>query len=348
MSRRTRANAGRGTARTMRGLSLIELMVAVVIGLLVVLAAIGIFISNRATYQTADAMGRIQEGARTAFELMASDLREADGTLCRALQPKSEDPAQSQGLPMMNLLTSTEWWADWGDGLLGYDNGALKGSVTGTDAIELRSATRDGQGVYGSTFAGVKQLTMEDRPLQLNYESGMPVLLCDGRQATLFIIELLPKTQTGRGPAFYEFKPATAGNCGSGLGIGPVCGASEYWYKGETMWPEGTPNVGYGVANAKMAPMQAVRWYVGKSAAGSGNALYRRTSKDNAEVIDGVRDLQLTYLLPGASGYVTAAQVGTRWKQVRAVRVALELEGGTGEPLRRRIVHVVGLRSRNP
>lgn len=333
--------------RAMRGLSLIELMVAVVIGLLVVLAAIGIFISNRATYQTADAMGRIQEGARTAFELMASDLREADGTLCRPLQSGSEDPDQLTRLPMMNLLTSTEWWADWGDGLRGYDNGALKDSVAGTDAIELHSATTDGQGVYGNTLPSVKKLTMEDRPLQLNYDTGAPVLLCDGRQATLFIIELLPKASTGKGQVFYEFKPATAGNCGSGLGIGPVCGKTEYWYRGERL-PREEPGLGYEVPNAKMAPMQAVRWYVGKSAAGSGNALYRKTSKDTAEVIDGVRDLQLTYLLPGASGYVTAAQVGTRWKQVRAVRVALELEGGTGEPLHRRIVHVVGLRSRNP
>lgn len=345
---RTRPVTGRGTARAMRGLSLIELMVAVVLGLLVVLAAIGIFISNRATYQTTDAMGRIQEGARTAFELMARDLREADGTLCRALQSKSADSAQSNGLPMMNLLTSTEWWADWGDGLRGYDNGALKGSVAGTDAIEFHSATTDGQGVLGATHDGIQKLTMEDKPLQLSYGSGDPVLLCDGRQATLFIIELLPKTSTGNGPAFHEFKPAVAGNCGSGLGVGPVCGASQYGYRGETLWPDGTPDVGYGVANAKMAPMQAVRWYVGKSAAGSGNALYRKTHNENAEIIDGVRDLQFSYLLPGGTGYVTAAQVGTRWKQVRAVQVMLELEGGAGESFRRRTVHVVGLRNRNP
>ena len=46
----------KGSRRLMAGLSLIELMVALVLGLLVVAAAIGIFLSNRQTYRTTAAM----------------------------------------------------------------------------------------------------------------------------------------------------------------------------------------------------------------------------------------------------------------------------------------------------
>ncbi|MFP3416601.1 prepilin-type N-terminal cleavage/methylation domain-containing protein, partial [Bacillus sp. SIMBA_074] len=48
-----------------QGFSLIELMIALVLGLLVVGAAIGIFLSNRQTYQATEGVGRAQEGVRT-------------------------------------------------------------------------------------------------------------------------------------------------------------------------------------------------------------------------------------------------------------------------------------------
>ena len=62
----------RSAARQL-GLSLVELMVALVLGLLVVGAAIGVFLSNRQTYTATESLGRVQENARVAFELMARD-----------------------------------------------------------------------------------------------------------------------------------------------------------------------------------------------------------------------------------------------------------------------------------
>src|SRR3546814_13863371 len=64
------------------GFSLVELMVAMVLGLLVSGSAIGIFISNRQANRATDSLSRIQENARTAFELMARDVREAGGNPC--------------------------------------------------------------------------------------------------------------------------------------------------------------------------------------------------------------------------------------------------------------------------
>ena len=59
-----------------RGLSLIELMIAMMLGLLVVASASAIFLSNRQTYRATEGLGRVQESGRMAFELMARDLRE--------------------------------------------------------------------------------------------------------------------------------------------------------------------------------------------------------------------------------------------------------------------------------
>ncbi|MFA4615373.1 pilus assembly protein PilW, partial [Xanthomonas perforans] len=52
-------------------------MISMVLGLLVVGAAIGIFLSNRQAYAATEGVGRIQETARLGFELIARDIREA-------------------------------------------------------------------------------------------------------------------------------------------------------------------------------------------------------------------------------------------------------------------------------
>ena len=68
--------------RGQAGFGLIELMVAMVLGLLVVGAAFAIFQSNQRTFQSNQGINRIQEGARVAFEMMGNDLRAAGGSAC--------------------------------------------------------------------------------------------------------------------------------------------------------------------------------------------------------------------------------------------------------------------------
>lgn len=60
-----------------RGLSMIELMVALVLGLLVVLAVLQIFLSATKTYKMTEEMGRIQENGRFAIEYLKRDIRQA-------------------------------------------------------------------------------------------------------------------------------------------------------------------------------------------------------------------------------------------------------------------------------
>lgn len=68
--------------RRSHGLSLIELMVALVLGLLVVGAAFSIFQSNQLTYRSNEGLNRMQENARVAFELISQDIRSAGGNSC--------------------------------------------------------------------------------------------------------------------------------------------------------------------------------------------------------------------------------------------------------------------------
>ena len=72
----------RNVGRQSAGFGLIELLIAMVLGLVVIGAAFAIFISSQNTYRSNEELSRIQESARVAFELMSRDIRAAGGSAC--------------------------------------------------------------------------------------------------------------------------------------------------------------------------------------------------------------------------------------------------------------------------
>lgn len=59
----------------MLGLSLIELMAALTIGLLLIAGALTVYMQSRNTYRTTDTAARMQETARYAFDILEPDVR---------------------------------------------------------------------------------------------------------------------------------------------------------------------------------------------------------------------------------------------------------------------------------
>ena len=65
------------TKKYSKGLSLIELMIAMVIGLLLLLGTTSLFTNNKRIYKDQNEMGRLQENARFATEMLIQDIRMA-------------------------------------------------------------------------------------------------------------------------------------------------------------------------------------------------------------------------------------------------------------------------------
>jgi type IV pilus assembly protein PilW len=311
-----------------RGLSLIELMISMVLGLLVVGGAIGVFLSNQQTYRATESLARVQENARVAFELMAREVREAAGNPCAA------------NLPTANVLKSpsASWWSNWANGVVGYENGTLAGSAAGTDAIELMSGTSGGVTVVGhdKNSAQFKVNTPEH-----GIEDFDILMVCDYGQASIFQATNVNSSNVTivHNTGTVESGP---GNCTKGLGL-PVpspCTANGTYKE-------------YG-ANSIVVKLHAAQWYLADNARG-GRSLYRRTMRKGLvsnpeEVAEGIQDMQIEYLLSGASDYIVAAP-GVNWTRVTAVRITLRVQGrdrvGTdGEVLTRDVSHVVNLRNR--
>ncbi|QSR36051.1 hypothetical protein CFI10_13780 [Marinobacterium iners] len=64
------------------GFSLIELMVAMVIGLVILGAVLSVFLVNTRSMETTENLSKLQEGARAAFEIMSRQLREVAPSSC--------------------------------------------------------------------------------------------------------------------------------------------------------------------------------------------------------------------------------------------------------------------------
>ena len=323
----------------MRGLSLIELMIAMVLGLLVVGTAIGIFISNRQTYRATDNLSRVQESARISYEMMARDVREAAGNPC------------VNNVPVVNVITGAtgSWWTNlttWGDAFRGFGPaeglpggpgfGAAAGErVAGTEAVQLLSADDNVVTVSAHNTAGA-EFTVNTTNHGMS--AGDLVMACNARQASIFQASSVVGDKIGHGTG------GTPGNCTSGLGLPLNCGAGTVFE--------------YAAPNSVLVGLSASRWLVANNPAGNA-ALYQVRLVGGApqmqEIVEGVTGMTVTYLLDGAATYVPAAAVtaAARWPDVTAARIQLTLQspdsvGTDGNPITRQVIQVSSLRNRNP
>lgn len=112
--------------RKQQGFGLVEVMVAMVLGLLVVLGITQIFVSSKQTYVAQDASARLQEDARYVLARMTQELRMAGMFGCLSLSSGSITGA---------IPTAFDEPISWDGSTLGIITAnAVTGSDTATDA----------------------------------------------------------------------------------------------------------------------------------------------------------------------------------------------------------------------
>jgi type IV pilus assembly protein PilW len=116
-----------------RGLSLVELMVAIAIGLLIMAAVSAVFVNSRANYTTQESLARLQENARVAINVVARDLRMTGYYGCADAKAALTSVLQSSASVAYNYSVPIE-------GLAG-ESGKLYPSGTNTAALFPAGAT---------------------------------------------------------------------------------------------------------------------------------------------------------------------------------------------------------------
>lgn len=98
--------------KRMAGLTLVELMVAMTIGLMLLSGISYLFLGARQTFRTTENLSRIQENARYALEVMARDIRMAGYVGCGNMRNVTLNTIANPPIPPLlttNALTGSDW-----------------------------------------------------------------------------------------------------------------------------------------------------------------------------------------------------------------------------------------------
>lgn len=348
---------------SMAGVTLVELMVALLLGLLVAGAAMSVFIANKKTYVAAENLGRLQETSRVAFELMARDVRELGVNACGS--------DLSQAANVLNTPAAT-WYTDFAGGIRGYGAstafadagfGTAEGQrVAGTDALQLLSADATQATIQAHVPASARfGLNTVDHGLEV----GDIAVACDPQHAAIFqVTNAAPGVNAN---IVHQTGTGTPGNCSNGLGSPVTCTTTGTAYRFGCAFGGTVAAIDCSLEenrwSAFIASLRALRWYVGCNGRAScdepaGRSLYRSRLANDAgtlavrddEIAEGVTGMTLRYLVDGGAGYVAASAV-PNWNDVVAVAVELDLASRDlvdGQRVERTLEHVVALRGRAP
>lgn len=307
-----------------QGFTLIELMVALVLGLLVIGAAGSIFLSNRRVYGSTEAINRIQENQRSAFELLSRDIREAGANPCQRFT------ATNRPIILLKAPNAT-FWSRFPDGVFGVDGTGAGGS----DSITLYSGNNS---QYTVTQHKVPTDAITVNMATANLVNGQALMVCNTDFAIAF-------SATGVTSAGTTIGHDNTTNCGKGLTPVPdmaQCAAANsgpgYCYQVPGVPPAApsasdTTNCPKGIGQSPafvVVPSDAV-WTVEANTRGS-NSLYRTFSGTKSEIAEGITAMNVTYRIGTATNYVSAANVtaANAWSLVTAAHLAMTFQAVQG------------------
>jgi len=286
-----------------KGLTLVELLVAMVIGLIVVASVILIFVANSRIFRSTEAMSGIQESARFAVHYMAKDVRMAGFQGCadgRSITPRNNVDINSDG-----VADDISGIFDMDAVVNGTDNlasGTTVGSytaATGSDMIRVQ---------YGGSCGGhlVGNMTSENANIQISannscaLSANQPLIITDCQT-----IDIVAATTVSDGAGKTTISHATNVNLDNRLSKAylegsEVFGLQSYSYLVSTSLISGNPTL--------------VRW--------------DNSTSTGQELVEGVVDMQITYGADtdgdGASNYyVPAGTAGLDLSQVVSVKISM-------------------------
>lgn len=340
-------------ATSQKGLSLVELLLALALGAVIVAGFGRMFAANRATHAMLEGQSRMQESARVALDLIARSARMAGHVGCdsgvtvarglngawrdlpevrltdpvQAFEGVGADPGDDSWRPSLAGLQAT-------DGSGGLD----MAPEPGTDVLVLRRA--EAQQPLARSVGPLDAMAVE--AVALDMEDDDFAVLTDCQRAMLFRVTSIAEA-AGVATLARASGAGRLGNASVPLGAAPWGGAS-------------------GAQGAGVARVVADTYFIAEVAQANDRgdavfALWRKVGVGNAaELLRGIDDMQVLLAVdstpadadPRADRYLSPANLGG--EAVRAIHVELlasSIDAADGDgPLRRAFSRTVALRSR--
>lgn len=297
-----------------RGFSLIELMIALTIGLILLAGVTLIMISSKRSYNVQNDMAMVQENARFATEFIGRDLRMAGyfgctGQFPRVIYDSSSSPSRRMAADELGFSVE------------GRDaDGALKSDVirvtyanTKRNALHIQHCEPGKDScILGSTNTPFQEgsdtipVTHSDsRPGSV--KAGDPVILTDCSSADVYVVSSVSANSV-KLTSFLE---------------------RDYDNQMQKFGQS------YGAA---MYPLVSNRYFIGAASSGNGFSLYRDNAELNdaldtaqaEELLEGVENLQIRYGEDtdddGVVNQYRRADQVSDWFQIRSVRLTLLMQ----------------------
>jgi type IV pilus assembly protein PilW len=344
---RTQEHTPRHALRGQSGVTLIELMVSLAIGMFMTVGMSYLYLSVSRVFENLQASSRLQERVRFGFERITNDLRMAGVTGCSYQT-------------MANVLNdSTSWYTSFFTRpVMGHDSngGGFPSDLTSFrlrgDALEVLRADSDAEYIIQSHNPPSATITLTDKH---DIQPGQIVVATDCSHAAVFQIT---NANSNNATLVHNTGISAPGNCTKGLGVPVVCS---------------NPGTAYEFApGSRLLRMTGVAYYIRANAVGE-PALYRNAvgvASNGAqlmpqEILDGIEDFQVRYgidtSIPADGSvdlYSSADEVTTvapgsdddeKWRRVLAVRVSLVVVSTASQQVGTQVIpYVIEGTSRTP
>lgn len=306
--------------RGQRGLTLIELMISLTIGLLILTAVLVVYLGSRSAYRSSDSLARVQEAGRFALDFIAQDARMSAFMGCRA-----RNLSLAEG-SLTNITQPVVGYTGAGDGVQGFENGVGWTNPTlatatpivraAGDVLTIRRAGGMAVGVTTNLDTAARTVTLRHNGIGLANGDIAVIGNCEG--ALVFRITNSPVlTGIGNFPTTLEFKA-------TGAGAGGTQGNN-------TATP--IPTIFTVGSRADVMRFTETHYFIGQNPAGR-PGLYRVSAGTIEELIEDVEDMDIVYgvdtTLPDLDGIVDVyrrADAIPDWSRVVSVRISLLVVG---------------------
>lgn len=322
----------RGSARKQQGLSLVELMIALVLGLVLSAGVFQVFTNSSQTYQLSDSLSNMQENLRFAIGRLQYETRMAGYKGCLIGEPFDNlNEADAEYLNYAYDRRPVAGWeaagTDLGEAYTNTDFDPLNTSLT-VDGV-AHSPIAGNVILPGSDVLVVNNASIANVTLSGNPSSNANTIGTDGNSGIPAGKILLAVTSDcTAGDLFQKTNAATSASLTKGSGQEP----------GNKTPVTGGFNATYD-DSATIYEFTSTAFFISRRDATSPPSLYMRRLDagdpfGNVELVEGVENMQVLYGITNAGGdtvvnYVSADNVGN-WANVASVRIALLLRSDDG------------------
>lgn len=272
-----------------RGVTLTELLIALMLGILLLGGVLGVYLSNQTTARTTEDLSNLQNRSRLAFQVMSYDLRSAGFLGCNNAE---------RVVSVVQVAGASPVWLNWQGGLMGFAADAAN-----NESIRLMYAA--GQSSSVVTHAP-PTFTLKQPP---ELVVGDLALVCDETLTSIFQVSNINVN---------ELSHAQAGlNCSADLGFNNpfVCATAR-----PRVYPADAMVLRFESVRWFVAPSQVDANF---------NSLFREIIVAGApvqeEVLFGVERLSFAYQMRNAAFGPVAFAAGLDMTQVIGVNVTIIL-----------------------